>query len=163
MAIDDFLAYLPDVEKLASWFIYNPKEPLLFNSGLFLGLFFAFYFGYILMRRNFRLRLLYTVAFSLFFYYKSSGLFFLLLVATTIVDYYLAWLIERDAQEGRTYQYLILSIVSNLGVLAYFQYTNFLLGSVTYLICSQFHLRYVIVPVLISFLTFQSISNIIEL
>lgn len=162
MAIDDFLAYLPDVEKLASWFIYNPKEPLLFNSGLFLGLFFAFYFGYILMRRKFRLRLLYTVAFSLFFYYKSSGLFFLLLVATTIVDYYLARLIDNEEREGRKKLYLSLSIASNLGVLAYFKYTNFFLESVNHLTGSEFHMRYIILPVGISFFTFQSISYIIE-
>ncbi len=162
MQIEDLLAYLPSLGQVQNWFIYNPKEPLLFNSGLFLGLFMAFYFGYILMRRKFRLRLLYTVAFSLFFYYKSSGLFFLLLVATTIVDYYLARLIDNEENEIHRKLYLSLSVAANLGVLAYFKYTNFFIESVNQLSGSEFHLRAIILPVGISFFTFQSISYIIE-
>src|SRR5690625_5165947 len=106
MVLEGLLSFMPGLTQLKDWFLYNPSEPLLFNSGLFLGLFFAFYVGYVLMRRKFRLRLLYTVAFSLFFYYKSSGLFFLLLVATTIVDYYLARLIDSEEREGRKKLYL---------------------------------------------------------
>lgn len=162
MFLEDLLAYLPTTEQLESWFFYNPKEPLLFNSGLFLGLFLVFYFGYILMRRKFRLRLLYTVAFSLFFYYKSSGLFFLLLVGTTIVDYYLARLIAKEDNVLRRKIYLSLSVAANLGVLAYFKYTNFFIDSVNQLSGSEFHMQSIILPVGISFFTFQSISYIIE-
>lgn len=162
MILEFLLSFMPELTQLKEWFLYNPKEPLLFNSGLFLGLFFIFYIGYILMRRKFRLRLLYTVVFSLFFYYKSSGLFFLLLVATTILDYYLARLIARE--ENRTHKrlYLTLSVASNLGILAYFKYTNFFLESLNQLTGSEFHMRYIILPVGISFFTFQSISYIIE-
>lgn len=162
MVLEDLLAYLPTTEQLESWFFYNPKEPLLFNSGLFLGLFLIFYFGYILMRRKFRLRLLYTVVFSLFFYYKSSGLFFLLLVATTIVDYYLARLIAKEENVIRRKVYLSISVAANLGVLAYFKYTNFFIDSVNQLSGSEFHMQSIILPVGISFFTFQSISYIIE-
>lgn len=162
MVLEDLLAYLPTIEQLENWFLYHPKEPLLFNSGLFLGLFLAFFVGYILIRRTFRLRLLYTVVFSLFFYYKSSGLFFLLLVATTIVDYFLARLIAKEEQPFRKKFYLSISVMANLGVLAYFKYTNFFIDSVNQLSGSEFHMRSIILPVGISFFTFQSISYIIE-
>ena len=162
MVLEDLLTYLPNLEQLENWFLYNAKEPLLFNSSLFLGLFLTFYFGYILMRRKFRMRLLYTVAFSLFFYYKSSGLFFLLLVGTTIVDYYLARLIAGEENEIRKKLYLSISVAANLGVLAYFKYTNFFLESINQLSGSEYHMRYIILPVGISFFTFQSISYIIE-
>lgn len=162
MILEFLLSFMPELTQLKEWFLYNPKEPLLFNSGLFLGLFFIFYIGYILMRRKFRLRLLYTVVFSLFFYYKSSGLFFLLLVATTILDYYLARLIAREENKTHRRLYLTLSVASNLGILAYFKYTNFFLESLNQLTGSEFHMRYIILPVGISFFTFQSISYIIE-
>lgn len=159
----DFLYNFLDAEPWKAWFTYDPTNPLLFNSGLFLGLFTVFYLGYILMRRKFRLRLLYVVAFSLFFYYKSSGLYFLLLVGTTILDYFLARLIDREQNPPRKKLYLTLSIISNLGVLGYFKYTNFFLESVNQLSGSDFHFKAIILPVGISFFTFQSISYIIEI
>ncbi len=157
----DFLLNL--LEDWKSWFTYDPENPLLFNSGLFLGLFTAFYIFYILMRRQFRLRLLYVVIFSLFFYYKSSGLYFLLLVGTTILDYFLARLIHNEENPLRKKIYLVLSVISNLGVLAYFKYTNFFIENVNYLTGNDFHFKAIILPVGISFFTFQSISYIIEI
>lgn len=161
MSFQDLIE-LPDIEKIISWFTYNPENPLLFNSGLFLGLFTLFYLVYLLLRHKFRLRLLYVVAFSLFFYYKSSGIFFLLLVGTSILDYFLARLINQEEEPMRKKVYLTLSIISNLGVLGYFKYTNFFIDSVNQLSGSEFHLRAIILPVGISFFTFQSISYIIE-
>ncbi|MEP6932014.1 MAG: MBOAT family protein, partial [Flavobacterium sp.] len=61
------------IEQVKGWFIYNPEEKLLFNTGLFLGLFLVFYFVYAFLRKTFYLRLTYVILFSLFFYYKSSG------------------------------------------------------------------------------------------
>lgn len=157
-----FLWNLFEVETWKTWFAFDPKKPLLFNSGLFLGLFTIFYIVYILMRKQFRLRLFFVVCFSLFFYYKSSGFYFLLLVGTTILDYFLAGWIDREVNSKRKKIYLILSIISNLGVLGYFKYTNFFIESINELSGSEFHLRAIILPVGISFFTFQSISYIIE-
>lgn len=160
--IRDLMDYIPNMEQVKSWFLYDPSYPLLFNSSLFLGIFLCFYLGYILIRRKFRLRLLYTVIFSFFFYYKSSGIFFLLLVATTVVDYYLARLIANEEVERKKKIYLSISVMANLGVLAYFKYTNFFLESANQLTGSEFHMQNIILPVGISFFTFQSISYIIE-
>src|SRR5699024_735963 len=160
--IRNLMDYIPNMEQVKSWFLYDPSYPLLFNSSLFLGIFLCFYLGYILIRRKFRLRLLYTVIFSLFFYYKSSGIFFLLLVATTVVDYYLARLIANEEVERKKKIYLSISVMANLGVLAYFKYTNFFLESANQLTGSEFHMQNIILPVGISFFTFQSISYIIE-
>lgn len=158
----DFLWHILDPESWKVWFVFDPTKPLLFNSSLFLGLFTAFYLVYILLRKQFRLRLLYVVAFSLFFYYKSSGIYFLLLVGTTILDYFLASWIDRENNPKRKKIYLVLSIISNLGVLGYFKYTNFFIESINELSGSDFHFKAIILPVGISFFTFQSISYIIE-
>ena len=51
------------------WFTFNPKEPILFNTALFLGMFLIFYPIYILTTKakTFTLRNVYVFAFSLFF------------------------------------------------------------------------------------------------
>ena len=162
MNFSDFTWPTITLEQLVQWFTYNPKEPLLFNSALFLGLFLVFYLFYILMRKTFHLRLLYVVLFSLFFYYKSSGLFFLLLVGSSIIDYYLAGIIYKTVNQATKKILLTLSIIVNLGMLGYFKYTNFILDGVNFVSGNDFHLNNIILPVGISFFTFQSISYIIE-
>ena len=156
---------LPQItlEDITNWFTYNPKEPLLFNSALFLGMFLVFYLVYILMRKTFRLRLLYVVAFSLFFYYKSSGIFFLLLIGSSLIDYYLASIIYKTTHLVKKRVLLTFSIIVNLGMLGYFKYTNFILDGVNFVSGNDFHLNNIILPVGISFFTFQSISYIIEI
>ena len=80
------------------WFVYNAKEPILFNSALFLGMFLVFYPLYILIAKSTThfWRNLYVVAFSLFFYYKSSGIYVGLLIFTGVLDYNLARLLHQE-------------------------------------------------------------------
>jgi hypothetical protein len=112
------------LDTVKNWFIYNPKEPLLFNSGLFLGLFIVFYSIYISLQNTFYKRLVYVIAFSLFFYYKSSGVYFLLLVASSVVDYNLGNLVHRTTSVFYKKVCLAFSVILNLGFLGYFKYTN---------------------------------------
>ena len=84
-------------EVIEKWFVYNEKEPLLFNTGLFLGLFLVFYFWYILLKKADTLRMVYVILFSLFFYYKSSGIYFLLLLGSAVVDYNLGNLVHHTS------------------------------------------------------------------
>jgi alginate O-acetyltransferase complex protein AlgI len=80
--------------------------------------------------------------------------FVLLLLALITVDYFAAQWIE--ARTGpRRHAALTLSLVANLGFLAYFKYANFLLSPV------HIHLD-VILPLGISFHTFQSISYVVD-
>jgi hypothetical protein len=73
-----------ELDKLVSVFLYNPKEPLIFSSGLFLFLFTAFLLIYAVLHKHQRAKIIFVTAFSLFFYYKSSGIYFLLLVLTNL-------------------------------------------------------------------------------
>ncbi len=145
------------------WFTFDMKEPLLFNSALFLGMFIVFYFFYIGLRKTFHVRLLYVVLFSLFFYYKSSGWYLFILLFSSLMDYYLANKMVKTTHEGRKKIILTFSVVVNLGVLAYFKYANFFLDGVNFISDTGFHLDNIILPVGISFYTFQSISYIIEI
>ena len=156
---------LPTVtlDDVIHWFTFNPKEPLLFNSTLFLGMFIVFYLIYIGLRKTFHARLLYVVVFSLFFYYKSSGLYLFILIGSSLMDYTFANTIHNSTNEAKKKILLTLSVVLNLGLLGYFKYTNFFLDGFNFMANTQFHLDDLILPVGISFYTFQSISYIIEI
>jgi alginate O-acetyltransferase complex protein AlgI len=151
------------LEQIESWFIYDPKAPLLFNTGLFLGLFLCFYGIYIFTRKTFYFRLVYVILFSLFFYYKSSGVYFLLLIISSIVDYNLGKILHNEARHSWRKFYLWISVVFNLGFLGYFKYTNFIIGTYNDLFDGNYAFHNILLPVGISFYTFQSISYIIEM
>jgi alginate O-acetyltransferase complex protein AlgI len=142
-------------------FLYDPKAPLLFNSGLFLFLFTIFLSVFALLEKPKKLRNLWTVAFSLFFYYKSSGYYFWILMASTVVDYYLGIFIYQSPSKRSKKRLLLLSVFSNLGMLAYFKYTNFFVD-----ILNDFGTDIgtidLFLPVGISFYTFQTLSYSID-
>ncbi|MEN2400414.1 MBOAT family O-acyltransferase [Flavobacterium sp. MC2016-06] len=151
------------LEQVKSWFIYNPDEKLLFNTGLFLGLFLVFYFVYAFLRKTFYLRLTYVILFSLFFYYKSSGIYFLLLLLSSVVDYSLSQVIYKQKKDNVKKIYLVISVILNLALLGYFKYMNFLIVTFNDMFHGNFQLHDVFLPVGISFYTFQSMSYIIEI
>jgi D-alanyl-lipoteichoic acid acyltransferase DltB (MBOAT superfamily) len=148
-----------------SWFTYDPKEPILFNTPLFLGLFLVFYPIYILTLKSktHALRNAYVFAFSLFFYYKSSGLYFFLLIISGVTDYNLAKLLYQETVEAYRKFYLVLSVVLNLCFLGYFKYTNFLIDNYNGIFSDNMPFYKIILPVGISFYTFQSMSYIIDI
>lgn len=151
------------IEQVKSWFVYNEDEKLLFNTGLFLGLFLVFYFVYGFLRKTFYLRLTYVILFSLFFYYKSSGIYFLLLLLSSVVDYGLSQIIYRERRDSVKKFYLVISVILNLALLGYFKYMNFLIVTYNDMFHGNFALHNVFLPVGISFYTFQSMSYIIEI
>lgn len=160
-----WLDVLPDNfswETIQNWFMYDPKNPLLFNSALFLGLFLVFYFLYLLTLKTHRLRIAYVVVFSLFFYYKCSGIFFLLLIFSSILDYAIAKLIYDERDKFYRKLYLVISLLVNLGLLGYFKYTNFFIDNVNLAFDADFKFQDIILPVGISFYTFQTLSYTID-
>ena len=74
------------IDLILQEFKYNPTEPLIFSSGLFLFLFLGFSLVYAMLQNRLTARLLFVTAFSYYFYYKSSGLYFCLLSFVTISD-----------------------------------------------------------------------------
>jgi len=147
-----------DLSRIWQQLIYNPKEPLLFSSGLFIFLFTGFMYVYFLVYKHHRAKTIFVTLFSLYFYYKSSGIYFLLLILSAIVDFSLANAIFRAESERKRKLILILSLVLNLGLLAYFKYTNFFYSIICDLTAQSFSPMSIFLPVGISFFTFQSLS-----
>ena len=149
-------------EQVKQWFTYNPEHPLLFNSSLFLGLFLVFYLVYILTKKHTHFRTVYVTLFSLFFYYKAGGNYFVLLILSSLMDYYFAEQIHRSENPTTRKTFLAISMVTNLGLLGYFKYTNFLIDSFNILLQGHFALQDIVLPIGISFYTFQTMSYTID-
>lgn len=152
-----------DLNKIWQHLIYNPKEPLLFCSGFFIFLFTGFMFIYFLTQKNHRVKTTFVTIFSLFFYYKSSGIYFLLLILSTVVDYSLANQIYFAKTDKKRKLILGLSLLLNLGLLAYFKYTNFFYTIICDINNHSFTPFAIFLPVGVSFFTFQSLSYTIDI
>lgn len=149
-------------EQVKSWFIYDPNNPLLFNSGLFLGTFLVFYLVYIITKKHSHFRTTYVILFSLFFYYKAGGNYFVLLLISSVLDYFFAGQIYKSENNQKRKMFLIISMVVNLGLLGYFKYTNFLIDSFNNLFEGSLAFQDIILPIGISFYTFQTMSYTID-
>ena len=143
---------------------YDATAPLIFNSGLFLFLFVGFAGLYLLLRRATTLRILYVIAFSIYFYYKSSGIYFLLLLFAAISDYLIGNAIAREQDKGVKKRWVALSVIINLGMLGYFKYTNFFIEMANGLFGAGFlDFQNIFLPVGISFFVFQAMSYTIDI
>ena len=171
----DKLSYLADqisefttqhaagIHRVTDLLAYNPNEPLIFSTGLFLMLFLGFSFVYMCLQNKLTARLLFVTAFSYYFYYKSSGFYFGLLALVTVSDYLLANLIHRHRQRKALGKlFVTLSLIIDLGLLGYFKYTNFFVGMVERMLEHNFQPWDIFLPVGISFFTFQSLSYTID-
>lgn len=137
---------------------------MLFNSVHFFFFFIIvtlLYFGLPYQRRW-----LWLLLASCYFYMVAVPVYILILFFTIVIDYYAGILIE-EAQGTRRRQFLLLSLLANIGVLVLFKYYNFLnsnLDMAFSLFGSQNPVPYlnIILPIGLSFHTFQAMSYTIE-
>src|SRR6478609_5986520 len=151
-----------DIHKLTEQFAFHSGEPMLFNSGLFLFLFSGFYGVYILLSKTEKPRLIFVTLFSIYFYYKSSGFYFLLLLGSIIVDFFLAQWIGNSKKYWKRLSLLVVSLMANLGMLAYYKYGNLIHEMFSAIAEVKFEPLDIFLPVGISFFTFQSLSYTID-
>ena len=151
-----------DFSRLKEVLTYDPQAPMIFSSGIFLWLFTAFLVVYVLLQHKHTARILFVTLFSYYFYYKSSGTYFFLLALVTVCDFFLAQLMARAEGYWKRKGLVVLSLSVNLGLLAYFKYTNFLGGVIASLMGGEFTALDIFLPVGISFFTFQSLSYTID-
>ncbi len=147
---------------LAEQLRYDPSAPMLFSSGLFWILFIVFLPIYALLKGSRGKMVLFVVAFSLYFYYKSSGLFFLMLIGTSFIDWSISHGINRARPRWLKLTFMWLSIALSLSILGYFKYANFFLWNWNQMVQGNFQPMDIILPVGISFYTFQSISYVVD-
>ncbi|SSZ46378.1 MBOAT family O-acyltransferase [Bergeyella zoohelcum] len=143
-------------------FLYDSKNPLLFNNGFFVYFFFFFILFFFLLRNHHKARRYLFCAFSLYFFYKASGWFVGLVIISAIVDFFLSNAIYRTKDKVNKKLLLVLSIVFNLGMLFYFKYTDFFIEISNSLFHTDFNPLNLILPIGISFYTFENLSYTID-
>lgn len=155
--------HFPDVaHNIAGALKFIPGEPMLFSSGTFWALFLLFLPLYALVRGRKWQMILFVILFSLYFYYKSSGWFVGLLLGTSLVDWTLSRVLVKQESRTRRRWCVALSLCTSLGILGYFKYANFFLWNINAMVQSNFQPLDLILPVGISFYTFQSVSYIVD-
>ena len=160
---------------------YEPDKPFIFTAPAFWLFLLVVIAGYSLIYKKLLLRNLYLLLVSLFFYYKTGGLFLLLLIFVTVIDFTCGYLIFRSQRKSLKRLFIIISLLSNLGILAYFKYSGFIIDTINdlagtnlqvydflasfsnNLLGTNFDISEIILPAGISFFTFQSLSYTIDI
>jgi D-alanyl-lipoteichoic acid acyltransferase DltB (MBOAT superfamily) len=153
---------LIDWESVLGELAYDPKSPLLFNNGFFLYFFTAFIAIYFMARNSVNVRAAVLSFFSLYFFYKASGIYVLLVILTAIIVYIIGIGLEKSSKKWQRKLLLAGSVLFNLGLLFYFKYTNFFIEIVNQLQHQSFPLLHLILPIGISFYTFENLSYTID-
>jgi alginate O-acetyltransferase complex protein AlgI len=137
---------------------------MLFNSIQFLLFFPIVTILYFVLPH--KLRWIMLLVSSCIFYMSFIPKYILILAFTITIDYFVGVILER-IDTGRKKIFLVISILSNIGILFVFKYFNFF-NSNFGRIADFFHINYpiqslkIILPIGLSFHTFQSLSYIIE-
>ncbi|MCM1032694.1 MAG: MBOAT family protein [Odoribacter sp.] len=152
-----------DLSALTKVLDYDPASPLLFNTGLFLLLFVGFMGIYELLCGHRVVKMLVTILFSLYFYYKSSAYCCFILLGICLSDYLLGNLLSFVRQKNLRKIIVLLNVVANIGLLFYFKYFNLLFETWSSMRGTDFTALDIILPAGISFITFRSISYIVDI
>lgn len=97
-------------------------------------------------------------------FYSIHGLQHIPLLLTSIsINYFLGLIIEKNKFPNRDGRLLTVGIIINLGILAFFKYSDFVLSNLTYFGIIKSQKANIILPLAISFFTFQQIAYLVDL
>jgi len=168
-------------ELVQGWLTYESSSPLLFTQKYFWIFFAVVMGGYSLVYKHTARRNIFLFLASLFFYYKTSGFYFFILIFSTVVDYFIGRAIYRNKVSWQRQSLVALSVVVNLLVLGYFKYAYFVADFIFDLTGIEIHVQNtfalwtnkalgtnfvfekILLPVGISFFTFQTISYSVDI
>ena len=168
-------------EWLIDPFIISGEHPMIFTEYPFWLFFLLFLMGYGFIYKHLKLRSAFLFLVSIYFYYKTSGFFFSILLFSTIIDYYIGKGIHNSNSDKKAKLLLAFSVTVNLLVLVYFKYAYFFADSFNSLFGSNWHpinnfalltnkifetsfrVDQILLPIGISFYTFQTMSYAIDI
>ncbi len=138
---------------------------MLFNSTnfifLFLPLFVAAY--YLAKAASPRLTILIIGVFSVIFYWNGGANNVLIPISSILFNYGVAITWEKLDDNNFRRPLIVFGVLGNLLFLVYFKYTNFFVGEAFSLVGREFDALDIILPLAISFFTFQQISFLLDL
>ncbi len=171
---------MPDF--LKNIFAFEANSPLLFTQFYFWAFFAIVYAFMTLFRNKCLMRNSFLFFVSLFFYYKASGLFVLLLLFVIISSFVLSKALHHAPTRFLKRFFLVTTVLLDLSLLCYFKYSYFIADVIQELLgydieifnvfawagnelgnTTLFSVDSIILPVGISFFTFQVISYSIDI
>ncbi|MGZ4061449.1 MAG: MBOAT family O-acyltransferase [Bacteroidia bacterium] len=103
---------------------------------------------------------------SILFYMWGAPKFIFAILATTTLDFYLVKLLYNSNTEKTRKLFLVLSLCLNVGMLFYFKYCNFFIDNANAILShftpKQIHWTKIILPIGISFYTFESLTYVVD-
>lgn len=136
---------------------------MLFNSYIFVLFFLPFciigYFSLNHLGRN-KLSQVFLLAMSCWFYGYFNCQYLILIISSISVNYFLYKLLNY--KRNIRVWIITIAILFNLVILFYFKYYNFFLENVNFIFREEYSLKAILLPLGISFFTFQQISFIID-
>jgi alginate O-acetyltransferase complex protein AlgI len=151
-----------DFNKLLSELVYDKNNPILFNSAFFFYFFALFLLCYLLFSGSKKGRVWVFTLFSLYFFYKACNWYVGLIILAAIVDFNLSrWIYQAEKKTVKK-GLLIFSILINVGLLFYFKYTDFFIGITNDLSNGNIQPLHLLLPIGISFYTFENLSYTID-
>ena len=170
------------LEFLKNIFSFDSNSPLLFTQFYFWAFFAIVFSLFSLFKNKVLLRNTFIFFVSIFFYYKTSGWATLILVFATILNFWLGLAMNKRESNGGRLVCLLAGLFLNLGILCYFKYAYFFADMILNLFGVQipvvnvfaeignvfagkdtFTVDKIILPVGISFYTFQCVSYIMDI
>ncbi|MDR9809560.1 MBOAT family O-acyltransferase [Rhizobium hidalgonense] len=140
---------------------------MLFNSATYIFVFVPLVAaGYFTLNHftRYRLAAIFLAIASLVFYSIEGFDFLPVLLLSIVANYAMgtALTISPETMEGPRKTLLTVGIMFNLGMLAYFKYTNFFLDNVDALLGTDWKIEKVAFPLALSFVTFQKIAYLVD-
>jgi D-alanyl-lipoteichoic acid acyltransferase DltB (MBOAT superfamily) len=166
---------------ILQYLLYDPQRPLLFTQAFFWVFFLVVLLGYSVVYKRLALRNAYLFAVSLYFYYKCGGAFVWLLIFSIVVTYLIGIGLSKSESRWLRRVYVTLSVLVSITLLLYYKYAYFLVEQCNNLFHtrfavqdyiaklsnlqfgSNFDISTIILPVGISFFSFQALSYTIDL
>ena len=139
---------------------------MIFSSYTFIFLFFPIVFAvYAVLRKAGKINAMkiWLVLASLFFYGFGDPRFFPVLFFTAIFNFFISRGLQKDGvKQWQRVLLMVIGVAENLGLLFYFKYSNFFLENFNRLTGADIPLLHIILPLGISFYTFQLISYLAD-
>ena len=140
---------------------------MLFNSCNFILIFLPVVLTVYFTLNRFKLIKLSTIWLilaSLYFYGVWNYKFLYVIAGSVIFNYFCGQLLSDKAGHKLNKKYiLIFGIAVNILFLAYFKYTNFIIENINAILHSQFNYMHIIMPLAVSFFTFQQIAYLADI
>ena len=100
--------------------------------------------------------------FSLLFYFLGEPKYIIVLILCCIINYYISKLMVNKKYKKYKKLLLILLLIYDIGELLYFKYTDFFISNINNIFNTDISLLHIIMPIGISFFTFQIIAYVVD-